>query len=363
LTDHLLTVVIPTFNRPKCLNLTVDYLLRFSDFKIIVLDASSLPNTHLQIILNSKLVYRHTPNLPIITRLESAVELITTPYVQIQPDDDFMLVDSTRDCLQQLISDSSISTCIGLCYSFKTIFRSVRFLPEYTSSTYSSNTSDSISNRLYKSTVHYGPSTVYAIQRSSIYELWIKFLISIQDFEIIKPINPYLSEHFHSIFAHILGSSVVLPITHWFRSQNNIPITAQGCSRKIPFHSWLMNDRSRISLLSNNVITIIDACFGYPKSHQFFGLESTLNSYLDQFVSNCFATSRSTLASKFRTFFRLDKSLLLSESLQDRLRNYLRFIFFVSSLLFSTLTLSKLLAKTATSDIEYDYLKKSFVSQ
>ncbi len=363
MTDSLLTIVIPTFERSKSLNLTVNYLLQFSDFKLIVLDGSPFPNKQLFCTANSKLDYRHTPNLSILDRIQYSLQLIGTPYVQLQPDDDFMLIDSSRICLKQLISDSSTSTCIGSCYSFKSLWPSVCYLPEYTSPAYSSICSASISNRLYKSIVNYAPSTIYSVQRTSVYDLWINCLISIQDIEIINPLNPYLSEHLHSLFAHILGSSVVLPITHWFRSENNNPITAQGFSRKIPFHTWLMKDSSRITLLSEKIVSTLDVYYGSSQSYQYSDLGPTIDDCLQQFALKNMTLARSTFASKLRKLFFFGNSNLLLETFQDRLRRYLRHSFFVSRLLVSPLTLDKLLAKTETSSIEHDYLMKSFASQ
>ncbi len=363
MTDSLLTIVIPTFERSQSLTLTVNYLLRFSDFKLLVLDASAVPNEHLLGTTNSKLLYRHTPNLSMLERLQSASQLISSPYIQLQPDDDFMLIDSTRTCVNQLISESTTSTCIGSCYSFKALGSYVRFLPEYTSPKYSTNSSSSVTNRLYKSIVDYAPSTIYAVQRSDVYKLWISFLTTIQDIHTLQPVNPYLSEHFHSLFSHIIGSSVVLPVTHWFRSSNNYPTTAQGFSRKIPFHTWLKQDSYRIPLLSETIVSTLDSFYSFPQLQQYPDLGSTVDYYFQQFVSKCFSASRSTFASRFRSKLFLGNSSPFLESFQDRLRSYLRHSLFVSKVFLSPLTLEMLLDKTKTSSEEYYYLKSSFASQ
>lgn len=131
----MLTLVIPTFNRPEYLKVLFDYYVSVSfPYKIIVVDSSS-PDlsdsvsslvAHYSSFLDCQIFYK--PSLKPTEAVASVVEFINTPFSIMTGDDDFLEVSSLRQGIQFLSSNNDFSTYGGLVFSVFVSRSNSRFL-------------------------------------------------------------------------------------------------------------------------------------------------------------------------------------------------------------------------------------------
>lgn len=329
LATHKLTVIILSINRPVALAQGVNYLLGSTNYNIVVLDASTTFCVKLHILSNAKLTYLHRPSMTPVDRLLEAREYIKTPYVQLKPDDDPMIHMTTEACISFLENEPLYSSCIGRCYAFRTYtFLGLRFLPEYTSNDYVSVESKSRFDRITQSIVNYSPTTIYSIQRVEVFNIWVGAMArTISHFGV--SLNPYVSEHMHSITTHLIGASKVLPLPHWLRCEDNEPITLQFASRLISFHQWLysqpLNHKFIASFLVEQYTTSISPNGSNPNPLR---LIKCITESLDIYKLKKLTQSNSTIASKLRIMLNIEYSFAPLEKVLDLMRNIKRNLLF-----------------------------------
>ncbi|MBV4469528.1 glycosyltransferase family 2 protein [Pseudomonas siliginis] len=123
--DELLTVVLITHNRPAFLRRAVKY---YSDLpcKIMVLDSSpERPEGDF-----SAVDYHHVPQFAywgMQAKLAYGVEQLTTPYMVLAADDDFILHDSLAESMGFLQANPDYGMCHGYCLMYLTLAGGVSY--------------------------------------------------------------------------------------------------------------------------------------------------------------------------------------------------------------------------------------------
>ena len=109
-----ITLIIPTHNRHKYLSRILDYY-RDAPFNIIVADSSSEPYKG---TLAANVSYHRFDVRTLTEKLGLSIRLVTTPYVFMCADDDFIIIDGINKCLQFLKGNPSYSSVQGniICY-------------------------------------------------------------------------------------------------------------------------------------------------------------------------------------------------------------------------------------------------------
>ncbi len=112
------TIIVPTHNRHKYLKRSMEYFKNL-DAEIIYCD-SSLEKYSEE--LYSNINYLHLPNENFASKVLIALERITTNFVALCADDDFILFESLNEGCNILNNNKKINTVIG-----KTIFFHEKF--------------------------------------------------------------------------------------------------------------------------------------------------------------------------------------------------------------------------------------------
>jgi glycosyltransferase domain-containing protein len=112
-----ITIVIPSYERPKYLERSLAYWNLFS-IKVIVLDGSESPlDKDFLSSLNSKVEYYHLP-VSFEERLQIGMHLVTTSYTAMIGDDEYFLVQGLIACKHELEVDKALVSCTGVCWEF-----------------------------------------------------------------------------------------------------------------------------------------------------------------------------------------------------------------------------------------------------
>jgi len=170
----VLTIIIPTRNRPNNLGRLLKYYDgRTSRFELIIADSSS-GNHFLQnknSCERSNLQTTHTEyseEIPLVDKINSSLKEVQTPYVAICADDDFISLVGLQSAIKFLIKNKSFSAAHGnyISYCAKKTKSGVTFdwSPSYTDSRTISQSKPK--NRLHAHHSDYTP-TFYAVHRTS----------------------------------------------------------------------------------------------------------------------------------------------------------------------------------------------------
>jgi len=118
------TLVVPTYNRPQLLNALLRFLDRTSaEFPIIIIDSSASTVRH----LNRDLVGRIGLSVqyvecdeatPPFEKFRDGVHRVRTPFCGLCADDDLVIVDGIRRCLEHLEGHPDVSVAHGYYFTF-----------------------------------------------------------------------------------------------------------------------------------------------------------------------------------------------------------------------------------------------------
>lgn len=110
------TLLIPTFNRHKYLERILKYYAPYQ-LKILVADSSAEPYKGYKSLHNVE--YLHLPGENLPQKTAFALMHITTKYVAMCADDDFIIPDGIKECLAFLNSNPDFAAAQGNCLSYK----------------------------------------------------------------------------------------------------------------------------------------------------------------------------------------------------------------------------------------------------
>jgi glycosyltransferase domain-containing protein len=219
---ELLTILIPTFNRPDDLARTVGFLARNSStLPIVIADGSNQKNATLTPFYHEhpNITYFHYPEMPMEgswnnynRRINSALELVRTPYAVFCADDDLLIYDAAIQSAQFLDAHPDYIACHGHYLLFEYSDGSIRISnSEYEGP---SIDADSIGGRLIQLFSRY-EAPFYAVFRTEILRLLMH--------RCSEPSPPLWPEIYHASAAVIAGKIRRNDMIYSLRNAGNPP--------------------------------------------------------------------------------------------------------------------------------------------
>jgi len=194
-----LTIIIPTHNRPALISRALEYYTTWG-CKIIVCDSSQnepepfyLPNVHLL----------YCPELSFDQKLYKAVRQVTTPYVCLSADDDFLAVSSLNAGIEFLDNHDDYVSVQGHYLQFAWNNSELSIHPNYVS-VIGFHIDDSEPSQRIIHTMNPFMHHIYSMHRSSVL---IKSLAISLDYNA-----PPLAEFTTAIGGMIFGKHRMLPV-------------------------------------------------------------------------------------------------------------------------------------------------------
>ncbi|MDL5595524.1 TIGR00180 family glycosyltransferase [Bacillus subtilis] len=228
--NELLTVVLITHNRPAFLRRAVKYYSSLP-CKIMVLDSTvERPDGDF-----SAVDYHHVPQFAywgMQAKLAYGVERLTTPYMVLAADDDFILHDSLTESVSFLQANQDYGMCHGYCLMYLTLTNGVNYYRR-DKKVQEDYASERAQDRVIDYMSQYIPP-FYAVTRTDLMQTWHSALPAGTNFQwqeighvyfllasakarilpipyVVREINYQVSEHntdvFHSL-THVDAKSV-----------------------------------------------------------------------------------------------------------------------------------------------------------
>ena len=117
------TIVITSFNRPKCLLRNLKFLLSYNlSFKIIIADSSSSndinENDELKILIdeNNVLLKNFPHEIEVTQKISDTLKYVSTKYCVLSAADDFIIPTSIIECINFLKNNPDYVSCHGKYY-------------------------------------------------------------------------------------------------------------------------------------------------------------------------------------------------------------------------------------------------------
>lgn len=126
-----ITILIPSHNRHRYLNRIISY---YEQFNVKVLIADSSNQVYGPSMPNQNFTYYHLPHLSLPKKLAFALSKISTKYVAMCADDDFITKNGIEHCISFLNENTDYIAAQGNCVCYNkadTINKAVEFYPMY----------------------------------------------------------------------------------------------------------------------------------------------------------------------------------------------------------------------------------------
>lgn len=226
-----ITIIIPTYNRPKYALRNMQYWSDKSAL-VIVIDGSDHPISN-EIILNlsPNITYVHKMS-SIYERLLLSTEMISTPFAMLCGDDDFMLPSGIIDCINFLEKNPNYSAACGRMIGFEHDDEGLRIWPEKPQHINHVLNQDPFEQRVMFHLENFNVTTIYGVHRKESLIYCLKFS-SGYNFS-----NSYVSETFFEMLSARFGKSAVLKSPCMLSSQENPPVSGKDWDRKVPLSDW-----------------------------------------------------------------------------------------------------------------------------
>jgi glycosyltransferase domain-containing protein len=238
-----LSIIIPSYNRPKYLERSLSYWSQ-SEFQIIVV-------TNIEIFYPRALIIRSDADF--FTRLALGLEQSTTPYSLICPDDDFMGLNFLDKAIACLDNDSSAVSVVGKVGSYE-------FLPDgnfriFNVQQMPGHCEDNLEKRLTNGFINYS-NNYWAIYRK---ETLNKILITTTDVQ-----NSNLGEMVFKLGALLEGKIIAMNELFWLREI--IPNSWGRTENKVL--TYLADDKndSALNNLDRGIESVFKKEFKYSQS-------------------------------------------------------------------------------------------------
>lgn len=215
-----LTLVIPSYERPKYLLRCINYY-QGTEASLLICDGSKHENLECKRICEEKVnaSYYHLPKLDFKERLHYINSKIKTGYACWLCDDEFQLIKGLRKSIEILERNENVATSIGKSLSFGIDEMGV-YLREgylYNEKAYSNQQA----NRIEEYFSHYCPTIDYAVWRVEAFKKAWDFVVAIQS-ELSGS-----HELYRALFALLEGEHIIHSEIQWLRSDENPPIQQQ----------------------------------------------------------------------------------------------------------------------------------------
>jgi glycosyltransferase domain-containing protein len=237
----LLTVLIPTYNRPEQLARTVRFLQRHpAPFPIIIADGSddeqASRNRHCR-DLGNNILYFHAPLEPpedtwknYFRRTEKALDQINTPYAAFCADDDLLIPESAIESAAFLQDNPQYVACHGHYLQFEYTTDKIR-IPNFEYQGPSID-ADEVAGRLIQLFSRY-EAPFYAVYRTAA----MRVLMG----RFQEPVPPLWPEIYHSTGAVIAGKIHRSETIYCLRNIGNPPHYRSGSTFR-DFGQWVAAD-------------------------------------------------------------------------------------------------------------------------
>ena len=233
LTD--ITIVIPTYGRPRFVLRTMKYF-NTTGIQVIIMDGSKFPISDEDLQgLNSNISYIHSLKT-FEERLATAGKMVKTKYVAMLGDDEFLTVSGLLKCKTELDNDPELVACTGTALAFYFNRDKVEFTSVYDTWLTKGNVNqeDAIS-RMYFHSSNAVSAICYSLVRTEVWEKAFR----------ITSCNPngivFLTEIFFELAVCYQGKTKVIEDLYWFRSHENIPLWQS--EPVVALRKWLHDPR------------------------------------------------------------------------------------------------------------------------
>jgi len=201
----MVTLIIPTLDRPNLLLRAIDYYQHF-DCNVLIVDSSDNKFIHK---FPGNITYKHLPKACWSGKIYEAAKDIITPYVCLVADDDYLLESSLKEGIFFLGNNPEYASAQGRYYKFELIENKVAFSPRYDlkSNNYSVESEDRYSRiaKTFNPYMHH----CFAVHRTNLFIKSCKFasVFKRHDFE-----NLGILELIQPLVPMCYGKHKVLPI-------------------------------------------------------------------------------------------------------------------------------------------------------
>ena len=115
---NLLTIVIPSHNRPKRLERLLNFYIE-NGFENIVVADSSIKEFENVIKYNGYISYRHLPNVNLAKKIIEIKEYVNTPYVVLCAEDDYLMPGALENIVRFLELNKDYKSAKGYWLQYR----------------------------------------------------------------------------------------------------------------------------------------------------------------------------------------------------------------------------------------------------
>lgn len=223
-----LTIVVPTYNRQQLLLRLMQYWSG-KNVRLLIIDgsSSSIPDSKLN-EFESNVEYIYNP-VGLYERLRNAATMVTTEFVMMGTDDDFFVPSALVECIQELKSDASLTSCGGLAVGFgyeddiflKKIYSNLKNLELL---------QEGSCNRTMEHFANYVPAHLYSVQRTKNWATLADGIFS-EEFDFFAA-----WELQFEFLVPYLGPTKIINTLLWFRGLEVEPIRGTSASMSYDNH-------------------------------------------------------------------------------------------------------------------------------
>jgi glycosyltransferase domain-containing protein len=200
------TIIIPTFNRHDLLLRAIDYYQHFN-CDVFIADSSDNKFNHK---LPDNIIYKHLPKSRPDQKIYEVAKNITTPYVNLVGDDDFLVESSLKSAAFFLDNNPDYVSAQGRFYKFELADNKVTFTSRYHLDSIHSIESEDRSTRIAEIFNPY-MHQIYALTRIGVFVKHWKFFDSNQIQQVSKTYT-WIPEITSSLVPMCYGKHKVFPV-------------------------------------------------------------------------------------------------------------------------------------------------------
>lgn len=271
--DKLFTVIIPEHNRPERLRRLLDYYLSF-DCEIIVTDSSDIRFKYIDEYLND-IYYVYYPKMHLAEKLFRILDHITTSYVVMCADDDYIVPSAILQAIHYMQEDDDYRSVQGLYvryYPLENISLDL-FCPYMLGNSINENTGEERVLHLMSNYYQF----YYAVFEK---KLFIEAYSSVIVGSTCKIRNLCLLELYISLYSVIRSKHAVLPVLYGMREYIRDSAGTYTLGLKEIMDTNQCTDE--LNYMLNNLADIIEG----NKEEKKKVLENAFDLYLHSFVCN-----------------------------------------------------------------------------
>lgn len=208
----MLTIVLPTKDRPGRAMAKALYWAK-QGCTVHVMDGSDSRDSHADANDYSRVSYHHGPGSTIVSRIARAGELVATPYVMLQPDDDAFLPRALESLITSLENDPTAvgasAVALRLQQSGFGLYLTKVAYPQMLDRAKQAGQSG---KNLTDFMRNYYPSVIYGVVRADVFKIVANNLGN------LKTRDNTIGEIFFEMGVNGIGRVLVLPEVYWVRN-------------------------------------------------------------------------------------------------------------------------------------------------